>query len=262
MSTKNNQKSTFGQNEINKVLSYKNITPLVKSFLIGVGITNETKETILEYIINFIENTSKNCYIVTPNPEMIVLSGANPRFKDILNEANIALCDGVGVYIACKILKIPISSRFTGVELVEDLCKKANDLPITVGFLGGREGVAERTVSCLQKKYPSLRVSYIGEEWKVNKDKGLIDILFVAFGFPKQEFWMSEQINLLPVRVMVGVGGAFDYISGRIPRAPFFIRMIGFEWLFRLIIQPWRIKRQVALFKFIFLIFKEKFISR
>jgi len=82
--------------------------------------------------------------------------------------------------------------------------------------------------------------------------------LFVAFGAPKQEFWISENLNKIPVKVAIGVGGAFDYISGKIPRAPRFIRNIGFEWLFRLVVQPWRMKRQLSLIKFAWLIAKEK----
>lgn len=84
------------------------------------------------------------------------------------------------------------------------------------------------------------------------------DILFVAYGFPKQEKFMAENLEKLPVKIMMGVGGAFDYISGRVPRAPKFIREIGLEWLFRLVVQPWRIKRQFALLEFLLLVTKEK----
>jgi len=85
-----------------------------------------------------------------------------------------------------------------------------------------------------------------------------IDLLFVAYGFPKQEEWMAEHIHNLPVQVMMGVGGAFDYISGQVPRAPRFLRKLGLEWLFRLAVQPWRLKRQLALFDFAFLVLKKR----
>lgn len=85
-----------------------------------------------------------------------------------------------------------------------------------------------------------------------------VDILFVAFGSPKQEIWIYENLDKLPVKVAIGVGGAFDFLSGKIKRAPFWIRKAGLEWLFRLINQPWRIKRQLALIKFVILILKEK----
>ena len=84
-----------------------------------------------------------------------------------------------------------------------------------------------------------------------------IDVLFVAFGFPKQEEWMYNNIDMLNVRVMMGVGGAFDYISGKVPRAPGFIRRFGFEWLYGLLRQPWRFQRQLALIEFIWLVLKD-----
>jgi len=89
-------------------------------------------------------------------------------------------------------------------------------------------------------------------------DSNFIDILFVAFGAPKQEFWISENLDKIPVKIAIGVGGAFDYISGKIPRAPFFVRKLGMEWLFRLLVQPWRIKRQLSLIEFAWLVIKEK----
>ena len=85
-----------------------------------------------------------------------------------------------------------------------------------------------------------------------------IDILFVAFGVPKQEEWIYENLGKIPVKAAMGVGGAFDYISGTVTRAPYVVRVMGFEWLFRLLKQPWRWKRQMALLEFILLVFKQK----
>ncbi len=287
-----------------------------KKNILGVGISNATKEQILEYIIKSLENFKKKLFFVTPNPEFLVLANKNVEFKNILNKAELASADGIGVVIAAKILGKSLKGRFTGIGLVESLCKEVAKKPITVGFLGGRPGVAEKTAECLVKKYPGLKVSFVGDEWPnlpvrgpaaslpptsapsifsgkpsadsvravgspssgvtphfLESESGLprtsnltmeqfnnltIDILFVAFGCPKQEFWISENLDKIPVKIAIGVGGAFDYISGKIPRAPGFIRSIGLEWLFRLILQPWRIKRQLSLLKFIWLVIKEK----
>ena len=98
----------------------------------------------------------------------------------------------------------------------------------------------------------------VTSEWsEALKDKK-IDILFVAFGSPKQEIWIADNLKALPAKIIVGVGGAFDFISGKVPRAPKVFRSLGLEWLFRLSIQPWRIKRQLSLIKFVVLILKEK----
>lgn len=268
-----------------------------KKNILGVGITDATKEEVLEYIVKNIENFKKRLFIVTPNPEFLILASKDSRFKKILNRADLASADGIGLMIAGKLLGKPLKERLTGVELLEMLCRAVAEKPITVGFLGGRDRVAEKTAECLRLRYPNLKISFVGEEWPINGMDGRrlnvegrnlkiedrksinpqsstvkipsstfyhlpsrdIDILFVAFGAPKQEFWIYENLDKIPVKVAIGVGGAFDYISGRIPRAPGFIRQVGFEWLYRLIRQSWRLKRQLALLEFVVLILKEKF---
>jgi UDP-N-acetyl-D-mannosaminuronic acid transferase (WecB/TagA/CpsF family) len=316
-------------------LSYSSKIMINKKNILDIGITNATNKEILEYIVKNLENFKKKLYFVTPNPEFLVLANKNNTFKEILNKADLALVDGVGILIAAKILGKPLKGRFTGVDLVKSLCKEVAEKPITVGFLGGRGGVAEETAECLRKKYPKLKVAFAGEEWmdedfsarqpRVSDDtrmqnfknqslgssslskirhqteklqpnfnssesglshqnltikksfregfRGLgfypsytpstmhhlpVDILFVAFGCPKQEFWISENLDKIPVKIAIGVGGAFDYLSGKIPRAPGFVRAIGFEWLFRLVVQPWRWKRQISLLEFIWLVIEEK----
>lgn len=278
-----------------------------KKKILGVDITNATKKEILEYIVKNLENFKKKLYFVTPNPEFLVMASKNSTFRNILNGADLASADGIGVMIAAKILGKSLKERFTGIDLVKSLCEVVAEKPITVGFLGGGTGVAEKTAECLRKMYPGLRVDFVGEEWpneklgslphvandaqlqnfekqpsnsaSLNKSRlqsvpkptfnssangqassiqNTIDILFVAFGAPKQEIWINENLNRIPVKIAIGVGGAFDYISGKTPRAPGFIRNIGFEWLFRLIVQPWRVKRQLSLVEFIWLVFKEK----
>ena len=235
---------------------------LDKKEILGVGITNATKQEILEYIIKSLENFTKKYFIVTPNPEFLVLASHDSKFKDILNSADLALADGIGVVLAGKILKNPLKGKVTGVELLESLCERVAKKPITVGFLGGGDGVAERTAECLVKKYPGLKVAFASAEYNFYKNYNgykSIDVLFVAFGAPKQEMWMSENLEKIPVKIAIGVGGAFDYISGKVPRAPRWAQSIGLEWLSRLIVEPWRIKRQLALLEFIFLVLREKF---
>ncbi|HEX7042284.1 MAG TPA: WecB/TagA/CpsF family glycosyltransferase [Patescibacteria group bacterium] len=269
---------------INKSYSFRE--DLVKKEVFGVGITYASKNEILEYIVDFIKNTDKNCYITTPNPEMIVYAKDHEDFKAILNNSEIALLDGAGLSIGARVVGKGLKERFTGVELVQKLCEKVSNQPITVGFLGGRDGVAEKTANCLQKMHPMLKVSFVGEEWeefgfrsvanymgpnssdqtrkegRIQNTKykilNTIDILFIAFGFPKQEEWMAKHLNKIPVRVMVGVGGAFDYLSGKVPRAPYWVQNIGMEWAFRLVLQPWRFRRQLALPKFLWMVIRER----
>ncbi len=230
-----------------------------KIFLLGVGINNINIQDTLEFIIKGLGKNEKKYYVVTPNPEILVIANANHNYKKVLNNAKLALPDGVGVMLASKFLSKPLEQRVTGVDLVENLCKEVSKQPITVGFLGAGPHVAELASECLREKYPDLKINFTEQEWNFEKDYPKTDILFVAFGSPKQEIWIAENLNKLPVKVAIGVGGAFDFISGKTKRAPVIFRKLGLEWLFRLFMQPWRIKRQLRLIKFIFLVFKEKF---
>jgi N-acetylglucosaminyldiphosphoundecaprenol N-acetyl-beta-D-mannosaminyltransferase len=248
-----------------------------KITLFKIGITDETIENILEYLF-FRFKSEKKGYIVTPNPEMFVYARKHPRFQSILNNADIALPDGVGVFLAAGLMGTHLKERIPGVDFMEEFCEYANGKPISIGFLGGRMGVAKRTAECLLRRYPGIKVRWVGEEWQNIKphagmihfdrekkrdenpyipEKDPIDMLFVAFGFPKQEEWITENLEHLPVRFAMCVGGSFDYLSGEVLRAPFMIRAMGFEWLFRLVRQPWRIKRQMALVLFLYYFIKE-----
>ncbi|MDO8620873.1 MAG: WecB/TagA/CpsF family glycosyltransferase [Candidatus Levybacteria bacterium] len=267
---------------------------LSKKNILNVGITDASKEEILEYIIKGLAQNGKKYFVVTPNPEILVMADKNIDYQKVLNKAEIALADGIGVIIVGQVLGKPLKERVTGVDLLESLCLLVAEKPITVGFLGGKPGVAEKTAECLLSRYPNLKIGFVGQEWdnagfvladerrkaRNNTQKGaernnsalfsvfdqrgsaMIDILFVAFGAPKQELWMNENLAKIPVKVAVGVGGSFDYISGEVPRPPKWISKIGLEWFFRLITQPWRWKRQLTLLEFIYLVLKERFLSK
>ena len=230
-----------------------------KTFLLGVGFNNLTETEVLEYIVKNLQKQRKKYYIVTPNPELLVIANNDKDYKKVLNGAELALPDGIGIIIGSQLLGKPLKQRITGVDFMEMLCKEVSKRPITVSFLGAGPNVAVKTSECLQKRYPGLNVGWVAQEWSEELKNKETDILFVAFGSPKQEIWISEHLNELPIKVAVGVGGAFDFVSGNVRRAPGFMRRLGLEWLFRLVIQPWRIKRQLSLVKFSYLILKEKF---
>lgn len=224
----------------------------------GTSITNSSKSDILKYIFKRIEDRDKKFYIVTPNPEILMYALKHPSYQVILNDAEISIPDGIGVLMSAKILRKKIIGRITGVELMVNLCEEASKRAVNIGFLGGRGSVAERTAECLREKYPSLNIVFANSEWEDGKKlQEHIDILFIAFGFPKQEEWIAKNLERLPVTCAMGVGGAFDYISGRVARAPKFVRSMGMEWAFRLLNEPWRFKRQTALFRFTFQVIKE-----
>ncbi len=251
--------------------TYSKIDSFEKINILKIGFNNLNYDKVLEYLLVILEKGDKNRYFVTPNPELLIIASRDNSYRKILNSADLALPDGAGVVWASKLLGRPLGHRLAGADLMENVCRDVAARPITVGFLGGGPGIAEKTSECLRQKYPGLKVllTYGGnpdnktlelikkETRKKNGDKK-IDILFVAFGSPKQEIWIADNLKDLPAKLTIGVGGAFDFVSGKIKRAPLWIRKFGLEWIFRLIIQPWRIKRQASLINFVFLVLKEK----
>lgn len=263
---------------------------LSKLHILGVGITTASKDEVLEYIFEKLLHGNEKLKIYTPNPEILVYGNSNNKFRKILNEADIAIPDGIGLIIASKILNKPLKEKISGIDLMLEICRKSKDLPVRIGLLGARSGVAEKAADCLRKQYPGINIIFAASEWpesiediekkvkiydlrfkkeflniinhKSSYINSEIDFLFVAYGAPKQEEWIAENLEKLPVRAMMGVGGSFDIISGDIKRAPRIIRKIGFEWLYRLTREPWRWKRQLNLLKFLLLILKEKYSTR
>lgn len=228
----------------------------MKVNLLGVKIDDINMDQAVEIIEKWNRKPGKH-YIVTPNPEFLAAAQKDQEFKKILNSADLSIPDGIGLKLSGK-----IKNTVYGTDLMEKLIHIAVEKAFTAAFLGGKQGVAEKLKERLLKKYPKLKVSFAGSGGEVDNQGKLLkfpkslkslkcDFLFVAFGHIKQEKWIANNLADLPVKVVMGVGGAFDYLSGSVPRAPVFVRTLGFEWLFRLIIQPWRIKRQLKLLKYL-----------
>lgn len=230
--------------------------------ILGIKIDVVDFKTTLVKIEQFIKS-QKPHQIVTVNPEFVMTAQQDSEFKEVLNKADLSVPDGIGIVWASRLLGFPLKERVAGVDLVEQIAKLAAEKGYSIYFLGGREKVAEKTAFNLKKKFPALKIA--GTESGSPYELEIISkikqaspsVLFVAFGHPKQEKWIYKYKNRLGVPVMIGVGGAFDFISKNVPRAPKWVQNIGLEWLFRLIKQPWRIKRQLALFRFAYLILKE-----
>lgn len=191
-------------------------------------------------------NSAGQYKIFTPNPEMIVKAQKDEYFKKVLNEGDLNLCDGFGLSLFSG------APRVTGVDFMLELCRLAVEQGKSVYLLGtGKDEVVKKTADELIKKFNNLKIAGydkgpVIDEAKILSPNFIIqaDILFVAFGMGKQEKWIAENLPKMPgVKIAVGVGGAFDYLSGVVPRAPGFMRAIGLEWMYRLIKQPARLPR-------------------
>ncbi len=236
----------------------------MKKDVLGVKIDDISIDQVVDTVKEWLSKKGRY-YIVTPNPEIVVMAQKDLELKKIINQADLSLADGNGLKLATDIECIS-----PGVDVMEVLVKMASVWAATIGLLGGRGDVAKNTAERLKKKYPKLIVNYalsgpvipIKVGAYTNNDLSIpdqvrdqrCDILFVAFGPPKQEEWMAKNLDKIPVKVVMGVGGSFDYISGKVLRAPLWVRNLKLEWLFRLVRQPWRINRQLVLIKYLFLL--------
>ncbi len=223
--------------------------------ILGVKIDNLDIGEVLERVEDFLKD-DKQHYLVTPNPEFLVEAQKDKEFKEILNQADLAVPDGIGLIFASWFLGQPLKERVQGVDLMEQVCQKAARNNWSVFLLGGERGISQKAADNLKEKYPNLKIR-AGFE----RVFGQPDILFVALGAPKQEKWIRDNLaELSSIRLAVGVGGSFDYISGRVKRAPRIIQNIGLEWFWRLGCQPWRVRRiYKAVIKFPWLVVKSRY---
>jgi N-acetylglucosaminyldiphosphoundecaprenol N-acetyl-beta-D-mannosaminyltransferase len=224
-----------------------------KIHILGVGITQISKKEILESVKNRLNTKffGKPVIIFTPNPEILVLAYKDNKFRDLLNTADFTIPDGFGLLLASG---FRIRKRITGTDFMMDLCKMAGRNGFTIGLLGGKDGTAKKTAEVLKKNCPGLNIVFAVEDLnRLDSLGGLkrksVDFLFVAMGAPKQErllYTLKQQAMVkrqLYYKVGMGVGGAFDMICGKTKRAPLFMRNVGLEWLWRLILEPLRIRR-------------------
>lgn len=203
--------------------------------------------------------------IFTPNPEMLVLAHRDKEFRDILNSSSLNLCDGKGIQLFAK----NKPERIPGVEFIYELCAIAVEEGKSVYLLGsGAQKTVEKARAELKRQFPKLTIvgaasgprlddQGVGDDEKAVDDiiAAAPDILLVGFGHGKQERWIAKHLTEFPsVKIAMGVGGSFDFISGKVKRAPEIVQKLGFEWLWRLVLQPWRLKRiWTAVIVFLFL---------
>jgi len=210
-----------------------------KTYILGIRVNNVSKDRLLTAIEKRIIQ-KKNFYIVTPNPELVLASTKNKQLKDALNGADFAIPDGVGLKVAKSSLKI-----IKGRELFLDLITLAKKKNWRVFLLGGLDNEAEIVARKFHAQYAG------GREITINLSKDIVDkinkfaphFLFVAFGNPKQEIFMYENVKKLNAKCMMAVGGTFRYITGFSKLPPKWMEGLGLEWLWRLFTEPFRLRR-------------------
>lgn len=205
---------------------------------------------------------------VAINPEKIYSSQKDGSLKALLNGMKYGICDGIGSALAVRILYGKKIQRITGISLFFALIEAANVNEWNVFLLGASPESNEGAFKALKEKYPNINIvghqhGFFDDTLSVIEEinRSNTDILFVAMGSPKQEFWIEKHKEILTPKLYMGVGGSFDVLSGNAKWAPSVFRKTGTEWLYRLISQPSRWRRQLVLPKFMYLVLKEKVVN-
>jgi N-acetylglucosaminyldiphosphoundecaprenol N-acetyl-beta-D-mannosaminyltransferase len=214
--------------------------------------------------------------IMGPNAQLITLAQSDRRFSEALHASALNIPDGISIVIASRILGGNITKRATGGDLMESLCRDAAKHGLSVFFLGGLPKAAELTALKFQRRYPALSIvgtycpplGFETDPMECAYIRQLIietapDLLFVAFGAPKQEIWMHANCSTLPIGAAMSVGAAFDTQSGLRKRAPRWTHNSGLEWLYRLIREPRRLWRRYLIgnLYFLYLVLKQRFLD-
>lgn len=241
---------------------------------------DEALARILDVLKNRAHESAKQ--IVTPNPEMLLHAQRDAPFREALNRAWLSIPDGIGILWASTFQEITKRSgavgrffkaflslaslalfprfcervfpqRITGVDLMESICTVSRENKIPIFLLGAKAGVAEKVKEILEIRYPAVNIvgTFSGSpnDFDFPAIHALIaetrpEILFVAYGSPAQELWIAHHLSKFPsVKIAMGVGGAFDFLSKLKKRAPKWMQKLGLEWLYRLLKEPSRIKR-------------------
>ncbi|WP_408955717.1 WecB/TagA/CpsF family glycosyltransferase [Natroniella sp. ANB-PHB2] len=233
--------------------------------ILGVEVDNLTLDEALSQIESFLNSGQANL-IVTPNPEMIIRANYDQQLKRILNSAELALADGVGLLLAAKMLGVELKERVTGVELVQRLLKLGNQMGLRFYFLGAEPEIAAQAKKNLQVQYPNLMIKThhgyldrrLEEKVVAEIEANQIDVLLVGMGVPLQEKWLNKYLTPLEVPVGIGVGGVFDILAGKKRRAPVAMQKFGLEWFFRLLQEPSRAGRIVAIPEFVLKVLRQR----
>lgn len=193
--------------------------------------------------------------VATVNPEFVMRAQSDRAFARVLESADVCLPDGVGVVWAARRQGCELRAPVAGVDLVEPLAVMCARRGLRLFLLGAAPGVAAELASRLRDRHEGLEVAAHSGSPHPNDDTDTLhrlhdhhaDVLLVAYGAPAQEMWIDRLKNRLGVSIAIGVGGAFDYLTGRVPRAPLWMRRARLEWLARLARQPWRVRRMAVL---------------
>jgi len=209
--------------------------------------------------------------VVTIGTEMVVRAQQDARFRELLNASALSLCDTIGVLYAARLHGVRLAERVAGVDIIEPLCAAFAREGVPVYLLGAKGDTAERAAAALRARHPGLIVAGARDGYFSSGQDGAVAdairasgarVLFAGLGSPRQEFWIADQLARTGCSVGLGIGGSFDVLAGNVRRAPESWRRLNLEWLYRLVREPERWRRQLALPHFVWLALRERIRTR
>jgi N-acetylglucosaminyldiphosphoundecaprenol N-acetyl-beta-D-mannosaminyltransferase len=233
--------------------------------VLGIDFVNHGFDQVVNDLLSTIQSKRKS-FIVTANPEIVMYAHEHPDYKNIIQAADMVVPDGYGIILASKILGHPIMERVAGYDLTVRLLELGSEKKLKIYLLGGREETNQKAVANIQSNYPQIQI--VGRhhgffDWEKNTVTAEIkaanpDIVFVALGVPRQEQWIAKNLDQFSSGLFMGVGGSIDVLAGEVQRAPRIWQQMNLEWFYRLISQPSRWRRMLAIPRFLIQIFSLK----
>ena len=224
-------------------------------YILGTKVNDLSMNEVINKIEQFLKTGQKG-FIITPNPEICLLAYKFKPLRYFINDSFISIPDGFGLKIGSLIIYGKWLKNITpGSDLCQQIFKLAEQKKYSVLFFEGQPKIGEKALKNIKQKYPKLAINFIDlgkieldgtpakKDYLTKINNYQPDIVLVNFGAPKQENFIKNNLENLNTKLMIGVGGSLDFISGRIKRAPQIWRKIGLEWLWRLFQEPWRWKR-------------------
>lgn len=227
--------------------------------VLGIQVDCIQREELLEALRDRIATQTLPWHVVTMNAEMAEAAQRDPKVMALLQQADLVIPDGIGIVWALKQQGIQVQ-RLPGVELVESLLQRAPEKQWRIGILGSSPETLAAFQALLPQRFGAVKLVFCQHGYfQPETEPELVaaiqaaqpDLLFVALGVPRQEDWIARHRNTLQVPILMGVGGSFDVLSGHLKRAPLWMRRLHLEWFFRLLQQPSRWRRMLALPRFV-----------
>lgn len=231
-----------------------------KATVLDISIDTVTMSEAVARLEQFITKKTPHL-IATANAEMVMLAQEDQELATILRQCDLVVPDGAGVVWAARHQGYLVPERVAGYDLSQNLLAQAAGRGYSVFMFGSQPETIDKAKKTALRLYPGLRIVGTREGYFTAKDEPSIiqsiraakpDILLVALGVPKQEKWLAKNLSDLRVPVCMGVGGTFDVMAGTVKRAPLWMQRLSLEWLFRLLLQPQRVIRMMALPRFAF----------